>query len=183
MKDPYEVLGIPHGASKAEAAKAYRELAKKYHPDINGGDPTAEYRMQEINEAYDAIKRGHAGRSEGGAKQGLSPMDSAEAYLRNGLYEQALYILNGITDRTARWYYLAAIANSQAGNGPLATQYAQRAAEMEPNNRSYAQLLDRMKAGEQELFKRRTVLTPLSGFARLVAAMIVMRICCCVCRR
>ena len=182
MRDPYEVLGIPHGASKAEATKAYRELAKKYHPDLNGGDPAAEDRMQEINEAYDAIKRG-GGFSHRQSKQGLTPMDSAEAYLRNGLYEQALYILNGITERTARWYYLAAIANSQAGNGPLATEYAQRAAEMEPGNRSYVQLLDRMKAGEQELFHRRTILTPLTGFARLVAIMVVMRLCCCVCRR
>lgn len=183
-RDPYEVLGIPHGATKAEAARAYRELAKKYHPDLNQNDPSAEHRMQEINEAYEAIKRGQGGHFgfRGSRSEGITPLDSAEAYLRSGLYEQALRVLNEITERGARWYYLSAIAQSQAGNGPLATEYAQKAAEMEPNNRSYATLLDRMKAGEQELFRRTTVFTPLSGMARMVGAMLVMWFCC-RCRR
>ena len=60
MRDPYEVLGVPRGASEEEVTKAYRALAKKYHPDLNPGDEVAARRMSEINEAYDSIRRGGA---------------------------------------------------------------------------------------------------------------------------
>ena len=58
MRDPYEVLGVPRGASEEEVTKAYRELAKKYHPDLNPGDEVAAQKMSEINEAYDRIRKG-----------------------------------------------------------------------------------------------------------------------------
>ena len=52
MKDYYAILGVPRDASPEEIKRAYRELAKKYHPDKNRGDPEAEERFKEINEAY-----------------------------------------------------------------------------------------------------------------------------------
>ena len=55
-RDPYEVLGISKGASEDEIKTAYRRLAKKYHPDLNPGDPTAAQKMNEVNQAYDRIK-------------------------------------------------------------------------------------------------------------------------------
>ena len=55
MNDPYEVLGLRQGASEEEVKKAYKTLAKKYHPDVTGNDPAAAKKMQEINTAYDAI--------------------------------------------------------------------------------------------------------------------------------
>ena len=58
MKSPYEVLGVEENASLDEVTKAYRKLAKKYHPDLNPGDEEAARKMGEINEAYDRIKRG-----------------------------------------------------------------------------------------------------------------------------
>ena len=51
-RDYYEVLGLSKGAGEAEIKKAYRTLAKKYHPDMNPGDKEAEAKFKEINEAY-----------------------------------------------------------------------------------------------------------------------------------
>ncbi|MBQ6427657.1 MAG: J domain-containing protein, partial [Oscillospiraceae bacterium] len=60
VADPYKVLGVAPDASDEEIKKAYRELTKKYHPDLNPGDEAAAEKMNEINTAYDQIKNGTA---------------------------------------------------------------------------------------------------------------------------
>lgn len=54
-KDYYKVLGVNKSASKADIKKAYRRLARKYHPDVNPNDKEAEARFKEINEAYQVL--------------------------------------------------------------------------------------------------------------------------------
>jgi molecular chaperone DnaJ len=70
IDDPYAVLGVSPTDAEADIAKAYRRLAKRYHPDLNPGNKAAEEKMKQINAAYDMIKNrdkpGAAGHSGGG---------------------------------------------------------------------------------------------------------------------
>ena len=54
-RDYYEVLGVSKGASEEEIKKAYKKLARKYHPDMNPGDKEAEEKFKEINEANEVL--------------------------------------------------------------------------------------------------------------------------------
>src|ERR1700732_974128 len=55
MRDPYEVLGVPRGASAAAIKSAYRKLAKKHHPDANKNDPKSAARFSELNSANEIL--------------------------------------------------------------------------------------------------------------------------------
>ena len=60
MKDYYKILGVSRDESLENIKKAYRRLARKYHPDVNPGDKKSEEKFKEINEAYNAIISGNA---------------------------------------------------------------------------------------------------------------------------
>jgi curved DNA-binding protein CbpA len=72
VRDPYKVLGVAPGASDEEIKKAYRTLAKKYHPDLNPGDEVAAERMNEVNAAYDILTKPHTARYASGYGPGSS---------------------------------------------------------------------------------------------------------------
>ena len=82
MQDPYRVLGVTPGASEDEIKKAYRNLAKKYHPDVNNGSAEAEAKMKEVNEAYSQVMKMKREGSSGGYSQGSysNPYGNAGGY-------------------------------------------------------------------------------------------------------
>ena len=87
MRDPYEVLGIQRGASDDEIKKAYRAKCKRWHPDLNPNDPTAEEHFKEVQAAYDAITKGETGPQSGGyGQQGYNPYGQQQSY--GGYYYQ-----------------------------------------------------------------------------------------------
>ena len=164
MDDPYKVLGVSPDASDEEIKRAYRKLAKKYHPDINPGDAEAARKMLEVNAAYEQIKNpekaqpnpgyggyydpfGGYGRLQGygGQAGGDQYQHAAEQYIRFRRYQEALNTLNSCTERNARWYYLSALANDGLGNQVTALEHIRREISMDPGNREYLDTLDRMQ--------------------------------------
>lgn len=171
IDDPYKVLGVSPDASDEEIKRAYRALAKKYHPDLNPGDAVAAKKMQEVNAAYDQIKNpekarpnpgqggyggygggyydpfgGYRQRSYGG-QSGDQYQNSAYQYIRFGRYQEALNALGNSASRDARWYYLSALANDGLGNQVTALEHIRRAVSMEPDNMEYLQTLDAIEHG------------------------------------
>ena len=85
MRDPYEVLGIQRGASEEEIKKAYRAKCKRWHPDLNPNDPTAEEHFKEVQAAYDAIMKGDTGpQNPGGYSQQGYGGYSQQSYQQGG---------------------------------------------------------------------------------------------------
>ena len=76
-------------------------------------------------------------------------LQAAANYINSGNYQDALNVLNRMTERSARWYYLSAIANSGVGNQINALEYARRAAQMEPDNIQYKNLVEQLESGGQ----------------------------------
>ena len=155
IDDPYKILGVSRDASDEEIKKAYRALAKKYHPDRNPGDAEAARKMQQINDAYEAIKnpdKGYTGsyqrQSYGGYQSaGGQYAEGAWRYIQMGMYAQALNVLAADPERNARWYYLSALANDGLGNQVTALEHIRRAVSMEPDNAVYLQTLQAIENG------------------------------------
>lgn len=173
MQDPYRILGVSPQATDDEIKKAYRALAKKYHPDVNNGSSQAEERMKEVNEAYSAIMKmrregtssgysgysgygaggygaggyGNAGYGGAGAYNANPRMQAVRNYIHAGHFQEAMHLLEEMTERTAEWYYLCGEASLGLGNRVAALNYARQAVSMDPNSFEYRMLLSQLEGG------------------------------------
>ena len=161
--DPYQVLGIPRGASDEEIKKAYRNLSRKYHPDANINNPNkaaAEEKFKQVQQAYDQIMKekemgsfgdfgfgGYQSRQSSGSSEYENHMRAAANYIQSRHFREALNVLNSMAGRNAMWYYYSAIANNGVGNNVMALDHAKQAAAMEPNNFQYRQLVQQLEGG------------------------------------
>ena len=169
MRDPYTVLGVSSNASDQEIKKAYRELARKYHPDNYVDNPLAdlaEEKMKEINEAYEAIQKQRSGgggsyqssSSSGGYQGGYQQQQQYSgnptyARVRNlinmGDLNTAERLLDEVPQHGGEWYFLRGSIAYRRGWLDDAMQNYSLAVQMEPGNMEYRQALNMMQRGGQ----------------------------------
>lgn len=169
MTDPYSVLGVKPDASDDEIKRAYRDLARKYHPDNYQNNPLAdlaEEKMKEVNEAYDAINKQRSG--GGGYGGSAYQAQSQTSYSRQSsatsggpLYSKVRQCINmgdiGTAEQLLRnapsqdgeWHFLMGSIAYRKGWVDEATQHYQVACNMDPGNAEYRQALSMMRQGGQ----------------------------------
>ena len=158
-KDPYSVLGVSRGATDDEIKKAYRELARKYHPDNYAGNPLAdlvEEKMKEVNEAYDMIQKERAkggGSSAGGSRyssytySGITSFAEVRRLISEGKYSEAELIIDSTpsADHGAEWNYLKGCLLTQRGFYYDAQRHIETACYLDPNNKEYQEAKNRLR--------------------------------------
>ena len=167
MRNPYEVLGINEGSSKEEIKKAYREMAKKYHPDQYENNPLkdlSEEKMREINEAYDTLMKSTSDSNFsnfGGSTYSQSysgNYQSVRMNIQNGNMDDAEAQLKDISTKDAEWNYLMGIIYTRRGWYDNAFNYLSTACNMDPANLEYREayntLANRNKGYRQAYYGR-----------------------------
>ena len=177
MSDPYSVLGVSPSASDDEIKKAYRELARKYHPDNYHDNPLADLaaeKMKEINEAYDTITKGReagssysggaayqsqsyqsAGyqqrrsQSYGGTGSNAAAYNQIRNLINSNQLDQAESMLGNIANHDAQWHYLMGSIYWRRGWMDEAGRYFRTAATMDPGNIEYRNAVQYMNRGGQ----------------------------------
>ncbi len=154
MNDPYKTLNVSPDATDEEIRKAYRILARKYHPDNYAESDLAdlaEEKMKEINEAYDRIQKersekgtrggyGAYGTSGQSNASGAANLARVRTLIAAGRYSEASIILDSISQsaRNAEWNYLRGCLLLQRGWYHDAQKYFDVACYMDPTNVEYS---------------------------------------------
>ncbi|MFA5659197.1 MAG: J domain-containing protein [Oscillospiraceae bacterium] len=165
MTDPYNILGVSPSDSDEKIKEAYRELAKKYHPDNYSQSPLndiADEKMADINSAFDEIMNSRrGGANTGGAysygksdySAGSDNMNYREIrrLIQKGDVTVADNMLEGIdsTLRGAEWYFLKGSVCYMRGWLDEAIQNFTRASELDPQNPEYRAALNQLASGRQ----------------------------------
>lgn len=208
MNDPYVTLGVARTASDDEVKKAYRELARKYHPDNYVNNPLADLaqeKMKEINEAYDAIEKERAAGYSGGSAyqtqgnpygQGYGqnygssyqntqstsgPLKDARDAISSGDLSRAELILGSITERGAEWNYLMGQLAFRRGWMDEASRYFRLAATMDPTNPDYRQAVNYMDNAGSTPFTVNHQSSMDSGMCCNAFTNLMIADCCCEC--
>lgn len=168
MTDPYQILNISPNASDEEVKKAYRELARKYHPDNYHDNPLADLaqeKMKEINAAYDAIQRQRSGKGPAPGQGGYSQpgyggyQQRQQSYSGSARFQQvrmainrndlnaAEHLLGLISDHDGEWNFLKGTICYRRGWVDEARRYFQTACQMDPGSAEYRQALNHLEGG------------------------------------
>ena len=164
MTDPYQILNVSSTATDDEVKKAYRELARKYHPDNYHDNPLADLaqeKMKEINAAYDEIQRRRSGQASGRAAasqygysyqqhttySGNSAFQRVRMAINRNDLNTAEQLLTEISDHDGEWNFLKGMICYRRGWVDEARRYYQTACQMDPGNAEYRQALNFVENG------------------------------------
>lgn len=201
MSDPYKVLGVSPTATDDEIKAAYRELAKKYHPDNYSGSPIADLageKMKEINEAYDTVvaqrkqqknggyagytapNTGYAGQSYGNSYS--SGFNDVRNLIMLGRIADAEQILNGVPSesRNAEWYFLKGTVLYKRGWLEEAYNNFARACQMDPYNGEYRAAMNQVTNQRNGVYGGYNPNVPRTGSCDVCSSLICAD-CCCEC--
>ena len=201
MNDPYQILGVSESASDEEIKKAYRELARKYHPDNYHDNPLADLaqeKMKEINAAYEQItKERSSGRRAGGGSSsygggasyggygGYQGYGGSQSYsgqssvlqqvriaIQTGNISRAEALLDNYSDHNAEWNFLKGAVCYRRGWLDEALRYYRAAVKLDPGNAEYRQALEYMEGTED------TSYSPTGSFGTLCSGNPCLSLCC-----
>ena len=161
MTNPYEILEINRTATDDEIKKAYRELAKKYHPDNFKDNPLADLateKMKLINEAYESIQKERSG-SSGGARDyynnsGYSKFPRIRELIAVKRFSEAEIMLEAVNQnsRSAEWFYLKGVLLNERGWYFDAQKNFEEAYKAEPGNQEYRDAIYHMKNKQNNFY-------------------------------
>jgi len=171
MNDPYQVLGVPETASDEEIKRAYRDLARKYHPDNYHDNPLADLaqeKMKDINAAYEEINKRRSSGSRSASSRyggyGSSPyqqsygsssssvLQQVRIAIQTGNISRAEALLANYSDHNAEWNFLRGAVCYRRGWMDEAKRYYQTACQMDPGNAEYRQALEFMENGTRNAY-------------------------------
>lgn len=207
MTDPYKVLGVSPNASDDEIKKAYRALARKYHPDKYRDSDLADLaneKMKEINAAYEEVQAIRSGKKQAGGNgngygygygaggfhtQG-SPTGEAlytdiRHLINNGAIERAYTLLQSVPEqkRGGEWHFLIGCTYVRMGRRVDACREFDIACGMEPHNAEYRAARDRFDAHANAFRTRQTSTQTSCNCCHVCAAMACANMCCSCCKR
>ncbi len=192
MKNPYEVLGISPNATDDEVKRAWRELARKYHPDKYRDSDLADLaseKMKEINAAYDEIQKM---RASGTKSQAGTDGQTNHTRTSGGIFARIRNLINANqiaeaerllrtvppAEQSAEWYFLMGCVLYKRGYFLDAQKMFDHAAKMDPYNTEYAAARDRLREQAQTYgTDYRTASNPGCG----CCTSLCLADCCCEC--
>lgn len=195
--DPYNVLGVSRSDSNDHIKSAYRQMAKKYHPDKYRGhdlEDLANEKIKDINLAYDMIQNergiGPASvRGAGSSYSGRSTRSNASyakirQMIQMGSLSQADAMLDAMSKHDAEWHYLKGVVLQRKGWYDGARQHFSTARSMDPNNTEYASAWNSVNANATN-YAQTQYANQTSGDAGCsvcnICAGLLCADCCCNC--
>lgn len=171
MRNPYEVLGIPHGAGMEQVNAAYRELLRRYRDGNN------QSMVDEINEAYDSIVMG------GSSYADSTDYSDIRAKINSGRLDDAQTLLDGMPEytRNAEWYYLKGTIQQKRGWLEEAAKNFATASNLDPSNNIYKMAYNKVNNSRTGGYKteRREEKRGCSGCEMCTG--LICADCCCEC--